>query len=126
MIYDKLKEQHLKARKIKNELAVNLYGVILGECDLANNFSDEFLLTRISKMVKSNEVCLAERDNPKLMRENELLKEWLPTLTIDVVRDIMRGVELPENKGKKVGAVCQAIKSAGYVPDMNLVKEFLR
>lgn len=125
-VYDKLRDRRNEARKIKNTLAADVYGVILGECDLKNDFSDDFVLTRVSKMVKSNEQCLAQRDDPKLKRENELLKEFLPTLTIGLVQDIMCGVELPENKGQQIGTVCKAIKAAGYVPDMNLVKEFLR
>jgi len=124
-LYDTIKANRLQARKLKNQLAIDVYCVILYECDSANDTTDSFVLSRINKLIKSNEESLAHKPDNKLQRENELLKEFIPKLTIGDIEKVMDGKALPKNDGKKIGVVCNALKSAGYVPDINLVKEFL-
>lgn len=124
-LYENLKQRQLNARKIQNTLASDLYGLILGEAQTKDNFSNEFILTFVQKLLKSNEECLAKRDDSKLRRQSDLLKDLVPLLTVDDIKRVASGLELPEHKGKATGELMKALRKEGYAPDPAVIKEFL-
>lgn len=52
MIYDKIKEKHLTARKEHATIAVNLYSTILGQVDYSRDTSDSNVIGIITKIRK--------------------------------------------------------------------------
>lgn len=118
-----IKSRIESATKSSDRVASSIFKLVVSECQRANKFDDEFVIKTISALVESNEVTLRMGgDNPKLVRENELLKLFLPKRLnlkdVEMVGYLIKGsIVSAKAEGQAIGVLAKEIKAKGFVAD---------
>lgn len=134
MLEETIKSELRKARKNRDETAVNILSLVLGEIQTAltrNDLTEDDKLSIIKKVVKSNNTSLKSAGQEyaevavTLKKENEILEAFLPQkLSVDQIADhiMTEFTELDSNFGKSMGMVIKMLKEKGLEFDATNVK----
>jgi len=133
---EKLRTQRIQAMKNREVLKKNILGVALGECELAaarqGKIEDTQVEKIIRKIISSNEEVLSHKDDEKLVKENQILEEFLPKqMTAVEVEAFLLNDESPlfeqirdaGNDGQATGLAVKALRETGQAVDGKIVKE---
>jgi hypothetical protein len=131
MIIDTLKADILLATKTRNQLASDVLKVVLAECQLRNNFTDDFIIKFCRKLVESNSETMKFGESVKLSRENELLRSYLPKEVSGVELSVYAGrisdeIKAAKTEGQAIGVLVKYVKSLGLVTSGEPVKEIVQ
>ena len=134
MIEETIKNELRKARKNRNEVAINILSLVLGEIQTAltrKDLEEDDKLAIIKKIIKSNNTSLKSAGQEyaemavTLKKENEILEAFLPQkLSVDQIVGIIKAdfVESEPNFGKFMGMVIKNLKEKGLEFDATSVK----
>ena len=101
MLIDIVKSKIEEGVRAKDSIISNIFKLVLSECQMANKEDDAFIIKFMSKIVEGNNESLKYREDDKLVRENNILRPFLPIL-ID-----RAGIELNASK------IQDSIRAAG-------------
>lgn len=132
-----LKERTKVAMKAKDDVARNIYRVVLGELQTAQaraggELPDADGHKIIKKLIASNEATLAASTSPEtqaqLKRENELLSELVPqALSVDAIVEALEPVKAAiqgaKADGPAMGIAMKQLKASGASVESTDVKE---
>lgn len=113
-------EEGVRAR---DTVASNIFKLILSECQRADKEDDSFIVNFMGKIVEGNNETLKYREDDKLVRENNLLRPYLPIL-IDREGVILNASKIPDSiraaksDGQAIGVLSKHLKQLGL--DFNI------
>ena len=124
MMEEKLKKLKLEAMKVKDELAKNLYGVALGEIQLAQSNKDLTEDEKVKIVQKVRGVChnnATKYGDEDGYKEAELLDAILPKMlsreelvdAVIVIIGLGKLEGMTDNVGRCTGAVNKILKGQG-------------
>ena len=135
-LMEKLRTQRIQAMKDRNAIRKNILSVALGECELAESRQGKIEDTQIEKIIRKiiagNEEVLSHKDDEKLVKENQILEEFLPKqMTAVEVEAFLLNDESPlfeqirdvGNDGQATGMAIKALRESGQAVDGKIVKE---
>lgn len=137
-LLEKLRKQRMQAMKDRNAIEKDILSVALGDCELAESrqgqgpIEDTQVENIIRKIIAGNNEVLSFRDNEKLVKENQILEEFLPKqMTIQEIEAFFLNGNGPHfemvrdavNDGQATGIAVKALREAGLTVDGKLVKE---
>lgn len=134
MLIDKLKSDIEFAVRSRSELASSLLKIVLGDCQLKNDFSDEFIVKTCRKLIESNTETIKlskGRDEVSLTRQNELLRDYVPSLLNEAEVQIYSdqiSIEILDAKseGQAIGCLMRHLKGLGLNTSGEIAKESVK
>lgn len=136
-----IKSDIITAMKAKDELRKTILRVALGEIQKIESregsISEEEVQKILRKMIASNNETIAaapDKDNSKLVAENEILDQLLPKMwDADKVREFLAAdietlaaIKSADNDGPATGAAMKALKIAKAPVDGKIVSQVAR
>lgn len=135
LIVEQIKKELVSARKSKDQAAVNILSLVLGEIQMAALKADSVEVDAIiKKVIKSNNITLESAGDrseviTNLKKENEILQKFLPQkMTIGQIEDEIKisGLELDSNVGKSMGKTIKMLKEKGLEFDSKDVNQAIK
>jgi len=117
MLIDRLKSDILFAVKAKSELAVGLLKLVLGECQAKDNYNDDFIVKFCRKVIENNVQTMSlAGEQVKLLRENELLRAYVPAELSEAelqvyIDQISPEIMAAKSEGQAIGCLVKHLKS---------------
>lgn len=135
-VVDTLKARIKEAMKAKDDVAKNVFRVVLSDVQLLEARSKEAAADTdahkvIKKLINSNEATLAatsdEGTKTQLLRENELLSELIPKpLSVEEIvtalASVAEAIKAAKADGPAMGMAMKALKEAGAAAESADVK----
>ena len=130
MLINIIKADILSATKSRNQLASDILKVVLGECQMKNNFTDEFIVRYCREIVKGNTETMKFGESVKLSRENELLRSYLPKEVSKEELEVYAGqisgeIKAAQSDKHAVGVLIKYVKSLGLLASGDVSKEVI-
>ena len=123
MLINKIRSRIEECVRARDTVASNIFKLILSECQRANKEDDSFIVNFMGKIVEGNNETLKYREDDKLVRENNLLRPYLPIL-IDRDGVMMNASKIPDSiraaksDGQAIGVLSKHLKQLGL--DFNI------
>jgi hypothetical protein len=123
MMINLIKTKIEEAVRAKDTTASNIFKLVLSECQRANKEDDDFIVKFMGKIVEGNNETLKYRADEKLVRENNLLRPYLPIL-IDRAGVMLNASKIPDSikaaksDGQAIGVLSKHLKQLGL--DFNI------
>ena len=123
MMINLIKTKIEEAVRAKDTTASNIFKLVLSECQRVNKEDDDFIVKFMGKIVEGNNETLKYRADEKLVRENDLLRPYLPIL-IDRAGVILNASKITDSiknarmEGQAIGALSKHLKQLGL--DFNI------
>lgn len=115
---EQIKKRIIEYSRLGKETGRDILKLVISEAQQKNKFDNDTLISIINKLIESNLETLRYGHNPKLIRENEVLKEFLPEiLTLDQLMSELSTIknELMENSGgREIGVALKYLKSKKF------------
>ena len=128
VLIDRLKADILFAVKAKSELAVGLLKLVLGECQAKDNYKDDFIVKFCRKVIESNiETMRLAGEKVNLLRENELLRSYVPSELSEAelqvyVDQISPEIMAAKSEGQAIGCLVRHLKSLSLTTSGEVAK----
>lgn len=116
MLIDRLKSDILFAVKAKSELAIGILKLVLGECQAKDNYTDDFIVKFCRKVIENNmETMRLAGEKVKLLRENELLRSYVPAELNEAelqvyIDQISPQIMAAKSEGQAIGCLVKHLK----------------
>lgn len=123
MLINKIRSRIEECVRARDTVASNIFKLILSECQRANKEDDSFIVNFMGKIVEGNNETLKYREDDKLIRENNLLRPYLPIL-IDRDGVMLNASKIPDSiraaksDGQAIGVLSKHLKQLGL--DFNI------
>lgn len=123
MMINLIKTKIEEGVRARDTVASNIFKLILSECQRANKEDDSFIVNFMGKIVEGNNETLKYREDDKLIRENNLLRPYLPIL-IDRDGVMLNASKIPDSiraaksDGQAIGILFKHLKQLGL--DFNI------
>ena len=123
MMINLIKAKIEEGVRARDTVASNIFKLILSECQRTNKEDDAFIVNFMGKIVEGNNETLKYREDDKLVRENNLLRPYLPIL-IDRDGVMMNASKIPDSiraaksDGQAIGVLSKHLKQLGL--DFNI------
>ena len=123
MLINKIRSRIEECVRARDTVASNIFKLILSECQRANKEDDSFIVKFMGKIVEGNNETLKYREDDKLVRENNLLRPYLPIL-IDREGVMLNASKIPDSiravksDGQAIGVLSKHLKQLGL--DFNI------
>ena len=119
LIIDLVKSKIKDAMRAGRETERDILKLVLSETQRLNNSDDETTIKIISKLIEANKETLSCGHNIKLVRENEVLKQFIPeAASANELRHHLSEIERElssKNGGAKIGCAIKYLKSKNVV-----------
>ena len=115
MLINEIQKEITAALKSGQETKKNILKLILSETHRINKQDDQTVIAIIAKLIESNKETLAYGHNVKLVKENEVLGQFLPTyMNCDQIEQTLNAIKhelVPLNAGQAIGRALKFLKS---------------
>jgi uncharacterized protein YqeY len=132
MLIDRLKSDILFAVKAKSELAIGLLKLVLGECQAKDNYSDDFIVKFCRKVIENNlETMRLAGEKVKLLRENELLRAYVPAELSEAelqvyIDQISPEIMAAKSEGQAIGILSKHLKGLSLITSGETAKSAVK
>lgn len=114
MLIEKVQTEIINALRSGQETKKDILKLVLSETQRLNKQDDQTIIGIVSKLIESNNETLKYGHNVKLVRENEVLGQFLPTyIGCDQIEQMLNDIKhelMPLNMGQAIGKALKFLK----------------
>lgn len=129
MLQETLKTEIVAAVKSGQEIKRDILKLTLSEAQRLNKYDDQSLINIIKKLIESNNEILKYGHDVKLVKENEILKRFLPaTLSKEQIKEKLRPIHpalLSAKGGQSIGIALKYLRGEGLSFNNSDIKEII-